>query len=415
MTSNTSLFSEPAKPLIDVKNESILVLDTNVLLTPYNISEQQTKQILQIYTMLVSQKRLYIPKQVVEEFNQNRVHKLTGLIEQLSRKRNSIQGIYQGKSLLLETLPIYQDIIRAEIEIDDLIKKYRKKLNELLNIIRQWNEGDPLTKMYKVIFDKALFDPKFNIDELQKEFEKRAAKHIPPGYKDAAKDNGGAGDFIIWRTILLIAEQNKKSVIFVTGDEKADWWHRAQKQPIYPRQELVEEFKNYSGGHSFYMIRFPEFLKLFGASDSLLVEANIGEITEREITVLELSQQGLNYTEIAKELKLNNGTVRNYFSNAYKKLGVKNKAGAIQRAMEYGLLKTSQPVLATFKPDLTPQEIRILGYIKQGYNNKKIAEEMGIGHGTVRNKVASAQKKLKAKNRAHAVQKAIELGILFPI
>ncbi|MEZ8877446.1 hypothetical protein [Vibrio alginolyticus] len=27
--------------------------------------------------------------------------------------------------------------------------------------------------------------------------------------------------------------------MFVSGDEKADWWHQSGKKPLYPRFELV--------------------------------------------------------------------------------------------------------------------------------------------------------------------------------
>jgi DNA-binding NarL/FixJ family response regulator/rRNA-processing protein FCF1 len=414
--SKTSFFTQPSRSLTDIKDDCIIVLDTNVLLLPYSISEQTIKQILQTYTTLASKKRLFIPAQVVEEFGKNRIHKLTELVDQITRKRDSLQGLYKGKSLLLESLPIYQEVIRIEKEIDELIKRYRKHINELLTSLRQWNEGDPLTVRYKVLFERVIFRFNFNTEEIQKEYEYRVANHIPPGYKDSQKDCGGAGDLIIWKTILEIAKSYKKNIIFVTGDEKSDWWHRAQKQPIYPRQELINEFKQYVGDNfSFYMIRFPEFLNLFGANESLLKEVRIGDISEREVQILELATlHGQTYDEIAKELDLKPGTVRNSLSSVYEKLGVKNKTGAMQKAIEHGLLKPVQSLSGNFSPNLSGQEIRILGLVQQGFNNQEIADSIELDLGTVRNYLANAQNKLKANNRAHAIQKAIEIGILFP-
>lgn len=413
MTKST-VFAQPARALRDVKDECILILDTNVLLLPYNISEQNTRQILQIYTLLVGRKKLFIPRQVVEEFDQNRVRKLTDLIGQITQKRDSAQGLYKGKSLLLESLPIYQEIIRIEKEIDSHLKQYRKKVGELLEIISEWNEGDPLTKMYQAVFERAIFDPRFDFEEIKKEFQQRIENHIPPGYKDASKGNGGAGDYIIWKTILKIAENYKQNVIFVTGDEKADWWHRAQKQPLYPRQELVKEFKQHSGGLSFYMIRFPEFLSLFGANESLVQEARVTDVSPREVEILNFVQQGLKNDDIAKKLGLGGGTVRNYLLSINKKLGTNNKAGALQKAIECGLINPVHSLRKDEVPLLSSQEIIALRFVQQGLSNQKIAESMGKGVGTVRNYLLSVQKKLKAKNRVHAVQKGIEYGILFP-
>lgn len=47
-------------------------------------------------------------------------------------------------------------------------------------------------------------------------------------------------------------------------------------------------------------------------------------LTKRELEILELLSQGSRYKTIASTLYLSNGTVRNYASNLYEKLGVKN-------------------------------------------------------------------------------------------
>lgn len=63
------------------------------------------------------------------------------------------------------------------------------------------------------------------------------------------------------------------------------------------------------------------------------------ELTTREIEILQLVAKGLRYTTIASRLYLSNGTVRNYASTAYTKLGVSNKEEAVQRALEIGIIE----------------------------------------------------------------------------
>lgn len=63
------------------------------------------------------------------------------------------------------------------------------------------------------------------------------------------------------------------------------------------------------------------------------------ELTAREIEILQLVAKGLRYTTIASRLYLSNGTVRNYASTAYTKLGVCNKEEAVQRALEIGIIE----------------------------------------------------------------------------
>ncbi|BCA32265.1 hybrid sensor histidine kinase/response regulator transcription factor [Bacillus thuringiensis] len=63
------------------------------------------------------------------------------------------------------------------------------------------------------------------------------------------------------------------------------------------------------------------------------------ELTAREIEILQLVAKGLRYTTIASRLYLSNGTVRNYASTAYTKLGVCNKEEAVQKALEIGIIE----------------------------------------------------------------------------
>lgn len=61
-------------------------------------------------------------------------------------------------------------------------------------------------------------------------------------------------------------------------------------------------------------------------------------LTKREYEVLQLLQRGLTNQEIALELGLSPGTIRNYTSSLYDKLGVRNRLAAVTRAVEIGLL-----------------------------------------------------------------------------
>ena len=68
-------------------------------------------------------------------------------------------------------------------------------------------------------------------------------------------------------------------------------------------------------------------------------KATVYELTAREIEILQLVAKGLRYTTIASRLYLSNGTVRNYASTAYTKLGVCNKEEAVQKALEIGIIE----------------------------------------------------------------------------
>ncbi len=62
------------------------------------------------------------------------------------------------------------------------------------------------------------------------------------------------------------------------------------------------------------------------------------DLTDREIEILQLVAKGFRYKTIASKLYLSDGTVRNYASSAYIKLGVRNKEEAVQKALEFGII-----------------------------------------------------------------------------
>lgn len=61
-------------------------------------------------------------------------------------------------------------------------------------------------------------------------------------------------------------------------------------------------------------------------------------LTPRELEILQLVSKGLRYKTIASKLYLSDGTVRNYASTAYMKLGVRNREEAAKKAMDAGFL-----------------------------------------------------------------------------
>jgi len=79
-----------------------------------------------------------------------------------------------------------------------------------------------------------------------------------------------------------------------------------------------------------------EFARLEPATRSV----NVGlpePLSEREIEILKLLAQGLSNKEIAKQLFLAEGTVKNYVSNVLSKLGVTDRTQAALRARELNL------------------------------------------------------------------------------
>ena len=62
------------------------------------------------------------------------------------------------------------------------------------------------------------------------------------------------------------------------------------------------------------------------------------QLSEREMDVLQLMARGLTNADIARELYLSEGTVRNYTSSIFTKLGVNDRTQAVIAALRYGLV-----------------------------------------------------------------------------
>ncbi len=68
------------------------------------------------------------------------------------------------------------------------------------------------------------------------------------------------------------------------------------------------------------------------------VRLNLG-ITPSELDVLKMAKKGMKTREIAENMNLSDGVIRNYLSSIYAKLKVSNRAGAISEALRLGLLE----------------------------------------------------------------------------
>jgi ATP/maltotriose-dependent transcriptional regulator MalT len=62
-------------------------------------------------------------------------------------------------------------------------------------------------------------------------------------------------------------------------------------------------------------------------------------LSERELEVLTLLATGKTNSEVAGDLFVSVGTVKSHTGNIYRKLGARNRAGALARARELGLIR----------------------------------------------------------------------------
>ena len=264
------VFVEQGRQLSTCQDECIVVLDTNVLLVPYNVGKTSLADIVGKYKALADKKRLVIPAQVAIEFARNRSKKVGEIIQSLSNISSGVKISQDGDFPVLASTPEYDDYVAKRGSLKQVIKEYQESVEKVVERIRAWEWDDPVAVAYRGVLKDCVVTIPQTVEALEQECKKRYAVNLPPGYKDAGKVDGGSGDFVIWKTILKVGAERKAPVIFVTGEEKPDWVYKANNKVIAPRYELVDEFRRESAGKEFFLISLVEFLRLFHAEESTI-------------------------------------------------------------------------------------------------------------------------------------------------
>jgi len=106
-----------------------------------------------------------------------------------------------------------------------------------------------------------------------------------------------------------------------------------------PREQLINAIKGTAEGNTY--VDPPVAGKIFSrlSRQSALPDTTIAkDLSERERSVLRLLARGLNNAEIAEQLFLSEGTVRNYVTSILAKLNVSDRTQAAVIALRHGFL-----------------------------------------------------------------------------
>lgn len=246
------LKAEPAE-LDAIWNHGILTVDANVLLDLYRFHASTRDSLLECLVSFSG--RLWLSHQAAEEFFTNRAKVIVDSKRAFANAAKALATLRAALSTADSTLrstrilpdevastlqsSLSLSISTAEQQVENASQEYPDFLSE-----------DPvLTRLCK-LFDDAIGDP-FPLEvreEIRKEAERRVNTKVPPGYLDCDKgEESSYGDFFVWRQVLDHAKQAKSSVIFVTSEQKEDWWERYSGKTIGPRSELLKEASAYSG------------------------------------------------------------------------------------------------------------------------------------------------------------------------
>lgn len=255
---------------------STFVVDANVLLNLYRYSPATRTELQNVIKQ--NKKKIFIPHQAAKEFLKNRLSvtssqakEYTGVIKQLEEFVTKITSKDRHPFVSDEKIKPLEEF---STEIISNLKEQQKSLLDKLS-------NDEILDFIQSIFENKTGKPYpiEKLNEIVKEGEQRYKNEIPPGYKDANKDESNDpyrkyGDLIVWQQTIDFATENQKSVIFITDDKKEDWWLEQSGKTVGPRPELIEEFLEKTG-QKFWMYSVGKFVQESAARNKKQVSEDV--------------------------------------------------------------------------------------------------------------------------------------------
>lgn len=244
-------------------SECVFILDTNTLLNMYRYSKKTVDQYFKILEKLSDENRIWIPHQVGLEFFENRINVINDYDKSYDKVLHTLNDTKLSIDVNYKNHPYLDwDEIKSKIDkgLSSVINDVQQKKDNHPNLLENDHILEKLSKIFESKVGKGFSDEV--LKNIYKEGEERYIKKIPPGYKDNKKEaDKKYGDLIIWKQILEYAKENKKSIVFISGDLKEDWWLIKDGKNIMPLPQLKKEIYDYANVdfHIYTPDRFIEY------------------------------------------------------------------------------------------------------------------------------------------------------------
>jgi len=250
-------------------------LDTNVLCNLYRYSEETRVELLKAIGSYSGQ--LWLPYHVASEFHRNRPDVIG---EQIKTYDATIAGMKKMEDDIVKNLKTPHLSPEVVGKFKDVIDACIKDLTEKKEFYLGLLQHDTILAEISDLFDEKVGDSftAEDLSTLEKDGEQRYKKEIPPGYKDANKNENKFGDLIIWKQLITKSNKDNLPFIFIMDDLKDDWWLRVQGKTISPRPELLQELYGETK-QVFHLYDSHRFLQ-FAAKTTKVKQAAIDEVKE---------------------------------------------------------------------------------------------------------------------------------------
>jgi hypothetical protein len=254
--------------------DALVVPDASLLLNMYRYSVATRDELVQALKRLRPQ--LWLPHQAGEEFHRNRLNVIEQRQKVIADARKSVEDARRTVQELYRSPVREPPAARAELDkawqaISSYLDAREQEAPRLTTALGE----DPIWSIVSKLFEGRVGSPfdRDMADELYAQGRTRYSQGVPPGYSDEKKPEPDRyGDYILWRQMIEQAKSTSKPIIFVTADEKTDWWLEIQGRTMGPLPALCKEMMA-EAGQMFYMYRPDRFLEIYLKYSKQVVDA----------------------------------------------------------------------------------------------------------------------------------------------
>lgn len=266
--------------------ECTFAFDTNVLLDLYSYTPEALSRVFEILEGFKD--RIWLPHQVALEYERNRVSTINDQLKpytELQKSFNTLVTTVKTKTGQRHRLLGNSSLLQIT---ESAMEEAQREIDRLKGEHPDLGKSDTIADRIATLFDGRVGKPYTGTDRENalRKAQYRFELEIPPGFRDKGKgDYTQYGDAIIWLQLLDYTRHQRKPMIFVTGDEKDDWWNKNGSEKTGPKPELIQEMLD-EAGTRFYLYspeRFNEYAtQVLGLEQKPDVIEEIREVTEQE-------------------------------------------------------------------------------------------------------------------------------------
>lgn len=227
-------------------DKAVFVFDTNVLLNLYRYTETTRQDWLNVFGEIKD--RVFLPYWVGYEYQKNRLR----TIKEEKETHDKVLGTVKKEiSKITEQLNKHRRFQALSKNFTENFQESKKIIEEEVSSYPDFESKDTIREFLDSIFVNNI-GPALSVEDrlaLVEEGKKRFASKIPPGFEDEKTKEGESiySDYFIWTEIISYSQTNKLPIIFVTDDNKGDWWNIQSGKKLGPHPLLLTEFREKTG------------------------------------------------------------------------------------------------------------------------------------------------------------------------